>query len=102
MRITQASRLTEFAAKHADATAPLAAWADTVGRTAWRNLMDVRKTYRHADAVRVESGKIVTIFNIKGNHYRLVVVIDYQLQVVNILRLLTHTEYDKDQWKKSL
>ena len=102
MRITQATRLAEFTAKHVDAAAPLTAWANTVERAAWRSLMEVRKTYRHADAVRVESRKVVTIFNIKGNHYRLVTAIDYRLQVVNVLRLLTHAEYDKDQWKKSL
>lgn len=102
MRITQGSRLAEFAAKHADATAPLTAWANTVERAAWHSLMEVRKTYRHADAVRVESGKVITVFNIKGNHYRLLTAVDYQLQIVNILWLLTHAEYDKDQWKKSL
>ena len=102
MRIVQANRLVEFAADHADAGAALAAWAATVRRSTWRSLIDVRKTYRHADAVRVDSGKVVTVFNIKGNHYRLVTAIDYALQVLNILSLLTHAEYDKDRWKKAL
>jgi mRNA interferase HigB len=102
MRITQASRLSEFAARHADTPPSLNAWANTVERAAWHSLMDVRKTYSHADAARVASGKVVTIFNIKGNHYRLITAIDYRLQVVNILRLLTHAEYDKAQRKKSL
>lgn len=102
MRIVQANRLLEFAAGHADAGAALAAWAATVRRCTWRSLMDVRKTYRHADAVRAESGKVVTVFNIKGNHYRLVTAIDYKLQVLNVLCLLTHAEYDKDRWKKAM
>src|SRR5437763_15247431 len=102
MRIVQANRLVEFAAEHADAAAALSAWASTVQRSKWRSLMDVRKTYRHADAVRVASGKVVTVFNIKGNHYRLVAAVDYLLELVNVLCVLTHAEYDKDRWKKAL
>ena len=44
----------------------------------------------------------VTIFNIKGNRYRLVTGIDYRLGLINILRVLTHAEYSKDRWKDSL
>lgn len=33
--------------------------------------------YRHADAVRVQSGRIVTVLNIKGNQYRLVLAFHY-------------------------
>jgi len=102
MRIVQAYRLAEFAAKHADAGEALNAWAATVRRATWRSLIDARRTYRHADAVRAASGTVVTVFNIKGNHYRLVAAIDYELQVVNVLNFLTHAEYDKDNWKKAL
>ena len=102
MKIVQANRLVEFASEHANAGAALAAWAATVRRSTWRSLMDVRKTYRHADAVRAASGKVITVFNIKGNHYRLVTAIDYALQAVNILSLLTHADYDKDRWKKAM
>jgi mRNA-degrading endonuclease HigB of HigAB toxin-antitoxin module len=37
----------------------------------------------------------VTIFNIKGNDYRLVVAINYRHQIVFIKWLGTHADYDK-------
>ena len=35
------------------------------------------------------------VFNIKGNDYRLVTAIDYRSQIVLIVWLGTHKEYDK-------
>lgn len=41
-----------------------------------------------------------TVFNIKGNPYRLVVKIEYRWQMIFVKRLLSHAEYDKGDWKK--
>ncbi|MGH9845610.1 MAG: type II toxin-antitoxin system HigB family toxin, partial [Blastocatellia bacterium] len=41
-----------------------------------------------------------TVFNIGGNKYRLVVSIDYRKQVIYVKHVLTHSEYDKENWKK--
>jgi len=90
-----------FAVTHVDVAPALAAWAQIVRGSTWRTIVDVRKTYRHADPVKV-GDKVVTIFNVKGNHYRLVVAIDYPLQVVNVLKFMTHAEYSKNRWKDSL
>jgi mRNA-degrading endonuclease HigB of HigAB toxin-antitoxin module len=60
----------------------------------WQNLEDVRKIYRDAEAV----GNF-TVFNIKGNDYRLIVGIDYENQTVYYKYFLTHAEYDKGKWK---
>jgi mRNA interferase HigB len=62
----------------------------------------VRKAYPHADAVEVSSGNIVTVFNIRGNRYRLIVAIKYEWAMVYVLRFLTHAEYDRDKWKDQL
>ena len=40
-----------------------------------------------------------TVFNIKGNKYRLIVSIDSEKQLVYIKYILTHAEYDKEDWK---
>ena len=40
-----------------------------------------------------------TIFNIKGNKYRLIVSIDYEAQLIYYKYFLTHAEYDRDNWK---
>jgi mRNA-degrading endonuclease HigB of HigAB toxin-antitoxin module len=41
----------------------------------------------------------LTLFNVKGNDYRLITVIRYQAQRVYTLYVLTHSEYDKEKWK---
>jgi mRNA interferase HigB len=65
----------------------------------WYNLDDVRKAYPTADGVRLKSGFVVTVFNVKGNNYRLLASIDYDLGVLEALEILTHAEYDKNLWK---
>ena len=48
------------------------------------------------------SGSTVTVFNIRGNKYRLLVAIHYNRQRVYVLRLLRHAEYSKGLWKDQL
>jgi mRNA interferase HigB len=81
--------------QHPDLGPSLDAWFDTTSRADWKSIVDVRKTYPHADAVG-----ICTVFNVKGNKYRLITEIDYAKRVVQIKRVLTHAEYDKEKWKK--
>jgi mRNA interferase HigB len=46
----------------------------------------------------IGEGRVV--FNIKGNAYRLVVLIDYEFQIIFIRFIGTHREYDKIDAKK--
>jgi mRNA interferase HigB len=69
-------------------------WYSILRKAQWRSLEDVRRIFRDAEAV----GNF-TVFNIKGNDFRLIVGIDYENQVVYYKYLLTHAEYDKDRWK---
>ena len=57
--------------------------------------MDVRLTFNSADAV----GKW-TVFNVKGNHYRLIAEINYAFARVYIRHVLTHAEYDRGNRKR--
>jgi mRNA interferase HigB len=41
----------------------------------------------------------VTVFNVAGNKYRLIVAIHYRIQTVFIRDFLTHAEYSKQAWK---
>jgi mRNA interferase HigB len=40
------------------------------------------------------------VFDISGNKYRLIAVVDYALQAVAVECVLTHAEYDKGRWRK--
>jgi mRNA interferase HigB len=41
-----------------------------------------------------------TVFNIAGNKYRLIARINYRAQLVFVLYILTHSEYDLGNWKQ--
>ena len=62
----------------------------------------MRRVYPHADPVTVASGNTVTVFNIRGNKYRLIAAIHYNRRRAYVLRLLRHVEYSKNLWKDSL
>ena len=87
--------LKEFAAIHKGAEKPLDSWYSVAKKAHWHSIADVRVNYPHADAV----GRC-TVFNIGGNKYRLIVKIEYKLQTIYIKHVLTHVEYDKEEWKR--
>ncbi len=75
-------------------------WAKAVDESEWHSLQNVRKTYSSADGVTLKSKTVVTVFNTKGGNYRLLTVIDYDAQFVEVLEVPTHAEYDKNLWKE--
>jgi mRNA interferase HigB len=94
MRIITKKRLTDFYTGHADAKKNLLTWAKIVRTTSWKNLVELKKAFPAADLVRN-----FTVFNIGGNKYRLIAYIDYEDQIIFIRHILTHAEYDRDDWK---
>jgi mRNA interferase HigB len=92
----------EYAKQHPQAKASLQAWYAVTKTAHWNSIAEVRKTFPHADAINVKSGKTVTIFNISGNHHRLVSAIHYNTGKLFILQILTHSQYDKSNWKEEL
>jgi mRNA interferase HigB len=85
--------------KHRDAQRWLAGWVATVEEAHWSNLDELRDDYPSADGVAMRSGLVITVFNVKGNEYRLLTRVDYRIELVQVLELLTHAEYSKDRWK---
>src|SRR5258707_949399 len=102
MRIVTEPFLKEMAARYPQA----AEWLNTFRRSArkahWRNIVELRRTYPHADAVTVRSRRPVTVLNVAGNKYRLIVAIHFNHQIIFTLCFLIHAEYSKDQWKNDL
>ena len=99
MLIANAESIEKFLRKNRDVAKWMEAWAEAVTDAEWQSLQDVRIDYPFADGVATKSGVIVTVFNVKGNSYRLLTLISYQRQVVRILNILTHAEYSKGKWK---
>ena len=92
----------EFARRFPKAATALDAWAWLALSAAWKNLVDTRETFPHADQVKVKSGRTVTIFNLHGNDFRLITAIHYNRRKIFVLNFLTHAEYTKDTWKNRL
>ena len=91
MQIVGLSDLTNIALSYPDGQKAVSAWVAIVESAEWESIIDIRNTYsRAADYV---NGR--TIFNLRGNNYRLIVAIDYELQIVVFEALLTHAQYDR-------
>jgi mRNA interferase HigB len=97
--LVNAGVLLKATRKHRDAASALRAWMTVVEDANWQSIVDVRQTYPSADGVVVQSGVIVTVFNIRGNNYRLLTWVSYRVQVVTVVEFMTHSEYSKGQWK---
>lgn len=95
MHIITRARLTAFWEKHPDSKTGLLLWYKLTVTARWQNLTEVRRVFATADPV----GNL-TVFNIGGNKYRLITLIDYTYQKVFIRSVLTHAEYDKNNWKQ--
>lgn len=95
MHIITRRKLLEAAEKYSDVGEPLDVWYRVAKRAEWKNLMDVRRVFPTADAVEE-----FTVFNIKGNAYRLITEINYQTGRIFLRHLLTHAEYSKGGWRR--
>lgn len=91
MQIISRRILREFWEKHPDAAIPLQTWFHDVERATCASPADIKAVYRNASFV----AKNRVVFNIKGNRYRLVVVVIFQHGVVYIRFIGTHEEYDR-------
>lgn len=74
-----------------DARIVLQRWYEIAEQAEWHNLSDIRATFPATDYV----GNQHYALNIKGNNYRLVVVIKFTIGRIFIRFIGSHSEYDK-------
>lgn len=97
MRIIARGTLNSFVRNRVDrklqkmVKAHLDSWYAEAAKATWKSSAELKAQYRSASIVSAER----VVFNIKGNDYRLVVAINYYYQVVLIIWLGTHKEYDR-------
>ncbi len=70
-------------------------WYRITKRANWNSLADAKHDFAHAEVVGRR-----TVFNIHGNHYRLIARVNYRTKRVFVLHILTHAEYSKGEWKR--
>ena len=90
MNVISEKVLRNFWSIYPDAETPLLEWVKTFRSTDFSDFHHIRIVYPHAD-YKVP----LTIFNIGGNKYRLLVDINYEGKRVLVRAILTHEEYDK-------
>lgn len=91
MKLRGTKRLNDFAAKNADASPALKTWAVMVKAANWKKNTDIRGFFGSASFL----GERRVVFNIKGNKYRLVADINYEIGTVLVIKIGTHAEYNK-------
>lgn len=90
MRIIARSKIIEYYTEHPDAETALEDWFHKVRQAEWTCFADMKKMFNSVDSV----GNQHYVFNIKGNNYRLIVVIKFTIKTVLIRFIGTHAEYD--------
>jgi mRNA interferase HigB len=93
MWVVSLKRLREFWAVHPRAEVSLRSWFTQTTAAQWRNFHELRLTFPAADLV----GNC-TVFNIGGNNFRLISRVFYTSHKVYVLRVMTHAEYDTEDW----
>lgn len=91
MRIISRSTLRDFWESHPNAEEALKAWYYEASRANWQSPADIKSA--HDNASIVANNRVV--FNIKGNTYRLIAAIRYDIGIIFIRFIGTHAEYDK-------
>ncbi|MEH2382765.1 MAG: type II toxin-antitoxin system HigB family toxin [Nostoc sp.] len=91
MRIIARSTLREFWEVHTEIEQALRAWIDDVAQANWQSPADIKSVY--ANASFIANNRVV--FNIKGNKYRLIVHVRYDISIIFIRFVGSHAEYDK-------
>lgn len=92
MRVIAVSSLKSFWENplYSDAEQPLKAWYEEACKANWQQPADIKAQFRSASILKDRR----VVFNIKGNDYRLVVAVSYNMQLVFIKFVGTHKQYD--------
>src|SRR5580692_3132763 len=78
-------------------------WFKLTRKARWHSFQDARSLFGQTDVARdTASKKTATIFDIGGNKYRIVTLIDYTRQTVFVTHVMTHKEYEKNKWKSDI
>lgn len=91
MRIIAKSTLVAYYTKNPQAKSALQDWYEKTKKAEWKSFADIKRTFATVSSV----GNNRFVFNIKGNDYRLIVLIKFTVSHVLIKFIGTHAEYDR-------
>lgn len=91
MVIISKTILKHFAEKHRDSITSINQWYEIVKNANWSNFSDIKKSFNSVDYV----GNDRYVFNLKGNKYRIVVLIFFDRRTIFIRFIGKHSDYDR-------
>lgn len=83
--------LREFWQNHRDSEEALTAWYKVMCKGDFKTFAHIKATFSSADLVQPD----YIVFNIKGNHYRLITRVNFVYKTVWIKHVFTHAQYDR-------
>lgn len=92
MRVITKRKLIDYYIKHPEVKDALEVWYDTATKSDWKDFNELRAKF--ANSVNYV-GNNRYVFNIKGNNFRLIVIILFTPSLIYIRFIGTHSEYDK-------
>ena len=95
MVIISKTILVEFGVKHSDSIKAINKWYKVSKNANWKNLNEIKKDYPSTDYI----GNDRYVFDLKGNKYRIVAMIFFDIRTIYIRFIGTHAEYDKIEGK---
>lgn len=97
MKVHGLDKLAQFCTKHPAIRGWVSTWLADARGASWKTSHEIKYRYSTASFL----GGNVVIFNVKGNDYRMVTQIAYQMGVVVVKWIGTHDEYNKINWESS-
>ena len=91
MKIINQRRLADFVVNHADSIKAINKWAETLTSGSFKQPYDLLKVFPSADYV----GNDRYVFDIKGNKYRIIAIILFVGEIIDVRFVGTHAEYSK-------
>jgi len=95
VKLVHRERLEAFARKFKDSETGLGAWAKAIESGRFRHFVELQQTFGSADYVRP-----FVVFNIAGNKYRLIALVSFELGLVSVESVMTHSEYNRGKWRR--
>jgi mRNA interferase HigB len=89
VNVVSRKKLMAFWRKHPEATEPLTIWYRTLRKSRPKNFAELKSIFNSVDLASK-----YTIFDIGGNKFRVIIIVDYTNSFAKIRHVFTHQEYD--------
>lgn len=94
MHVITKKRIVDAKKKYPESASALDGWYRVISKNRFDRFADLRNTFNSVDKV-----DNLYVFDIGGNKLRLIASIHFNRQKIYIREILTHKEYDKNDWK---